>query len=84
MTFSGTPVAVANSRGSRANLAAVTFRAAAPACPARAAACAAWASVPFSTIDLILFTLITSSSRAAAQACSTGPLPYLRARPISA
>jgi len=41
----------------------------------RAAACAACFPVPFSTMDLILATLITSSSRAAAQACSTGSLP---------
>ena len=79
-----TPVAVANSRGSRANLAAVTFRAAASACPARAAAWAASAPVPYSTIDFIFPTLITSSSRAAAHASSTGPLPYLRHSPIRA
>ena len=38
-------------------------------------ACAACFPVPFSTIDLILPTLITSSSSAAAHACSTGSLP---------
>lgn len=79
-----TPVAIANSRRSRANLAAVTFRAAASAWPARAAAYAAWAPVPFSTINLIFPTLITSSSSAAAHACPTGPLPYLRHSPIRA
>ena len=70
-----TPVAVANSRGSRANRAAVTRAAASPAWRLRAAACAACFPVPFSTIDLILATLITSSSSAAAHACSTGSLP---------
>ena len=49
--------------------------AASPAWRLRAAACAACFPVPFSTMDLILATLITSSSRAAAQACSTGSLP---------
>lgn len=63
-----TSVAVANSRGSRAsraNRAAVTPAAASPACRWRTAACF---PVPFSTMLLILPKLITSSSRAAAQA----------------
>ena len=76
-TRSRAPVAVANSRGSRANRAAMTFPAAASAWRARGRRPgSAWAPVPFSTIERIFGTLTTIKKlQRRRAACSTGPFP---------